>query len=111
MIDRAYEALVILKTAGTEQEVTRQAAALEEPIKRIGGRLEHSQSMGRRKLAYRIAHQQEGYYVLLRFQAQTERVAELERQLRLNEAIVRFMIVDASDTTPLPQPAAAAKAA
>lgn len=110
MVTRDYEALVILKTAGTEQDVTRQAAGLEEPIKRVGGRIEHSQSMGRRKLAYRIAHQMEGHYILLRFQAPTERVAELERQFRLNESVVRFMIVDASETALLPQPAAAAKA-
>lgn len=98
MTTRRYEALVILKAAGSEQELARHAAHLEEPIKKIGGTMETTQSLGRRKLAFRIARQQEGHYHLLRFQAPTAQVAELERLFRLNEAIVRFMILSADET-------------
>ena len=51
MTTRDYEALVIVKAAGTEQEMARVAAGLEEPIKKVGGRLETNQNMGRRRLA------------------------------------------------------------
>ena len=74
---RVYEALVILKSHGTEQDITRAAAALEEPIKKVGGTLESSQNMGRRRLTFRISRQLEGHYYLLRFQAPTEQVVEL----------------------------------
>ena len=94
---RAYEALIILKTAGTEQEVAQQAAQLEEPIKRLGGKIEISQSMGRRRLAFRISRQTEGYYHLLRFHAPTQQIGELERFFRLNESIVRFIIMTQDD--------------
>jgi len=94
---RHYEALIILKAAGTEQDVARQAAQLEDPIKRLGGRVEHVQGMGRRRLAFRIARQTEGYYYLLRFQAPMEHIGELERLFRLNETIVRFMILNAEE--------------
>ena len=109
---RGYEALIILKTGGTEPEIARLAAQIEEPIRKVGGHPEVNQSMGRRKLAYRIARQSEGYYYLLRFQAPSERIVELERLLRLNGAIVRFMIITQDEALPLtPAPARPAGAA
>ena len=97
MTTRPYEALVILKTAGTEQEIARSASMLEEPVKKIGGRIEGLHGLGRRKLAFRIARQTEGYYYVLRFHAPTEQIPELDRLLRLNDAIVRFMILSADE--------------
>ena len=97
---RDYEALVILKAAGTEQELAQHASQLEEQIKKLGGSIATSQSMGRRKLAFRISRQTEGYYHLLRFRAPTEQVSELERLFRLNEVIVRFMILNGEETVP-----------
>jgi small subunit ribosomal protein S6 len=96
---RGYEALVIFKAAGTEQDIARHAARLEGPIKKVGGSIEVNQSMGRRKLAFRIARHTEGHYYLLRFQAPTEQIGELERLFRLNESVVRFMILSRDETT------------
>lgn len=98
---RAYEALVILKAAGTEQDVARAAGQLEEQIKKLGGQTDRSEPWGRRRLAFRISRQQEGYYQLLRFQAPPAQVAELERLFRLNEAIVRFMILTEDELAPV----------
>lgn len=109
MTTRDYEALVIVKAAGTEQEMARVAAQLEEPIKKVGGRLETNQNMGRRRLAFRISRQTEGYYFLLRFHAPTEQVVELERLFRLNDTIVRFIILTAEEAGPL-RPVAAVPA-
>lgn len=100
MDTRAYEALVIFRAGGTEQELARHAAQLEEPIKKVGGRIETTQSLGRRKLTFRIAKQTEGHYHLLRFQVSTEQIRELERLFRLNEAIVRFIILSADEIAP-----------
>ena len=100
MITRPYESLVILKAAGTDQDVARAAAQLEEPIKKLGGRLTNSQSMGRRRLAFRIARQTEGHYYLLKFQLATQQVGDLERLFRLNETIVRFVILSVEEHAP-----------
>jgi small subunit ribosomal protein S6 len=97
---RDYESLVILKSAGTEQEIARHATQLEELVKKVGGGVEKSQSMGRRKLAFRISRQNEGHYHLLRFRAPAGQVGELERLFRLNESIVRFIILN-GDEAPL----------
>ena len=101
MMTKGYEALVILKASGTEQELARQAASLEDPIKKVGGKLDSAQSLGRRKLAFRISRQTEGHYHLLRFQAPAEQLGELERLFRLHESIVRFMIVAAEEGAPV----------
>ena len=98
---RTYEALVILKAAGTEQDVARVAAQLEDQVKKLGGTIERSEPWGRRRLAFRIARHQEGHYQLLRFQASPAHVAELERLFRLNESIVRFMILTEEELAPL----------
>ena len=104
---RSYEALVILRVSGTEQELAKAASKLEEPIKRMGGGVQQTQTFGRRKLAFRIARQAEGYYQLLRFQAPTQQVEALERVWRLDENILRFLIV----TTEAPASAAGGRTA
>lgn len=110
-ITREYEALVILRVGGTEQEIAQQASQLEEPIKKLGGSIDRLQPMGRRRLAFRILRQNEGYYYLVRFHAPTESVAELERAFRLNETIVRFIILTEEELAPLQPPVAAAAVA
>lgn len=107
---RAYEILTIFKAAGTEQELGQHVAHLEEQVKRQGGVIEVSQQMGRRKLAFRISRQVEGQYHLLRFHAPTEQVGELERLLRLNDAVVRFIILSEDELAPQ-QPSRVAAAA
>ena len=96
---------MIFKAAGTEQDIARLASHVEEPIKKLGGHVDSSQPMGRRRLAFRISKQAEGYYYLLRFSLPTGQVEALERLLRLNETIVRFMILNAEE---LPLPGAGA---
>ena len=98
---KPYETLIIFKTAGSEQDLARQAAQLEEQVKKLGGRITESQAMGRRRLAFRIAKQAEGQYHLLRFQGLPEQVRELDRLLRLNEHVVRFMILDGTEIAPV----------
>ena len=93
-MERDYEALVILKATGSEQDLARSIAQLEEPIKRLGGRIQTSQGWGRRKLAYRIARQTEGHYHFLRFAAPTDRVGELKQLYRLSDVVVRFLILN-----------------
>jgi small subunit ribosomal protein S6 len=94
----------MFRVSGTDQELAKSAMRLEEPIKKAGGSMQQTQALGRRKLAFRIGRQTEGYYHLFRFQAPTQRVAELERWLRLEDGILRFLIVaaeeDGSPTSP-----------
>ena len=100
MVNRLYEALVILKTTGTEAELAKTVAQLEEPITRFGGRIENSSSWGRRRLMYRIGRQSEGHYHLVQFHLKPDQLSELKRLLQMNESIVRFMILSREQRQP-----------
>ncbi len=104
-MNRVYEALVILKGGGTEAELSQAVARVEEPIKKLGGQIDQSVSWGRRRLAYRISHQTEGHYHLLNFRMSTDQLDELKRLFRLNEGVVRFLVLNRSDGAPLAQSA------
>lgn len=99
-MNREYEALIILKATGTDAEIAQTVTQVEEPIKKLGGLISGSKGFGRRRLAYRIARQSEGYYHLLEFRMPPEQVDELKRLLRLNETVVRFLILNRSDHRP-----------
>lgn len=94
MVSRAYEALVILKASGTDAELAQTVKQVEEPIKKIGGHIDSSEGWGRRRLAYRINRHVEGHYHLLRFRVDPQQVEEFKRTLRLNEAVIRFLILN-----------------
>ena len=96
-INERYEALVILKTIGTEQELAQAVSQLEDPIKRFGGQIDSSASWGRRRLAYRIARQNEGQYHLVEFNITPKQLAEVKRSFQLNESIVRYMILNRTE--------------
>lgn len=90
---RSYETLIIVKAAGTEHDVAQATGQLEELVRKTGGKIETAQNLGRRRLAFRIARQTEGYYFVVRFAAPTQAVADLERQLRLHDAVIRFIVL------------------
>ncbi len=102
MTTRAYETLVILKAEGTEAEVAHSVKQVEEPIRKLGGRIEQSVGWGRRRLAYRIGRQVEGTYQLLQFQLPPDQLGELKRLLRLNESIVRFLVLRGAERAAAP---------
>ena len=107
---RPYEALVLLKVIGTDAELSQAVTQIEEPIKRLGGQIASSVSWGRRRLAYRVSRHVEGCYHLLQFSLEPRQLDELKRLLRLNETIVRFMVLNRADykaAPPATQPALA----
>ena len=103
MKTQSYEVMLILKNAGTEEDQKALASEIDELIKKIDGVVGRSQHIGRRKLAYEINHQTEGYYYLVRFEAPSSGIHELERAFQLHEQIVRYMVLTA-DNAPLEEP-------
>lgn len=107
---RPYEALVLLKVIGADAELSQAVNQIEELIKRLGGRIDSSVSWGRRRLAYRVLRQVEGCYHLLQFSLEPRQLDELKRLFRLNETIVRFLVLNRAKRpapTAAPQPAVA----
>ncbi len=89
---KAYELLFILDPTLTDENRAATMARIDAAITGVGGKVEDVDEWGRRKLAYEIDHLQEGDYTLIKFQADPDQIAELERILRITDAVKRSMI-------------------
>ena len=91
-----YEVMYILNPNLSEEET----AALVEKFKTLveqNGTLDEMEEMGKRKLAYEINDLTDGDYTLINFHADPTQIAELDRVLRITDAVVRHMIVRRDD--------------
>jgi len=90
---RKYEVLLILPPDADEQVVVRVADRITQTLaQRGGGQVDRIDRWGRRRLAYEIAHQSEGYYVLIEFTAEPTALVELDRVLRLADDVIRHKV-------------------
>lgn len=94
---KAYELLFFV--APTIDEESRLAAMkrIENTIAAAEGTIDNVDEWGKRKLAYEINGLTEGVYTLVDFHADPQSIAELDRVLRINDAVVRHMIVARTD--------------
>jgi small subunit ribosomal protein S6 len=76
-----------------EDDITQLNEAIEKMIANEGGTVVRTDNMGRRPLAYPIKKKKEGYYVLFEVEGNGQEIAELERRMRVNDAIIRFITV------------------
>ncbi len=90
---RIYEELFIVRPDAPEEEIDQVIEQLTSLIASQGGNVDKSEKWGVRKLAYRVAKRNEGYYVLLQFTAKPETVRELERRLRVTDLVLKFLTV------------------
>ena len=90
---RHYELLFILKPTLTEDEVKVKADFIKEKKKKNGGEIASVVEMGTRKLAYKIDKYERGTYFVIYFKAPTQLIAELVRNLRITEEVIRFLPV------------------
>jgi len=90
---RHYEIMVILDPSLEERTVSPSLDTYLNVIRTAGGSVEKLDVWGRRRLAYEIAKKTEGIYAVIDLQATPEAVAELDRQLRLNESVLRTKVI------------------
>jgi small subunit ribosomal protein S6 len=90
---RHYEVMVILDPSLEERTVGPSLDTYLNVIRNAGGSVEKLDVWGRRRLAFEINKQAEGIYAVIDLQASPEAVAELDRQLRLNESILRTKVL------------------
>jgi len=101
---RPYEAVVVLTpTLDSDEAYSGLIARLEKIVTDGGGVVRAVERWGRRRLAYPIERQHDGYYVLLQFDAEPAVTKELDRVLRITDAVLRHLVVrrhDAEDRAP-----------
>lgn len=89
---KPYEIMFIL--VPDEKEVLdKEIRSVEELIEKNGGKVEKTEQWGKKRLAYDIRDLEEGYYVLITFSAERTCVRELDRVMRIREAVLRHMII------------------
>lgn len=88
-----YECVLIARNDITQQQVEGIADQIGGLLETDGGSIQKREYWGLRSLAYRIKKNRKGHYMLLGLDAKPAILTEIERQLRLNEDILRFMTV------------------
>ena len=90
---RDYEVMLILPADADESVVGTAVDRISRTIADAGGDVGNIDRWGRRRFAYEIDKQNEGYYVVVSFKAEPSALAELDRALQLADEIVRFKVV------------------
>ena len=90
---RQYEVVFIIDPTADDDEVTRLSDGFKQIITDQGGTINKHESMGKRQLAYEILHKTEGHFVLLEIEGSGREIAELERRMRVNDRIIRYITV------------------
>jgi len=90
---RAYELMVILDPELEERTVAPSLDTYLNVVRNDGGTVENVDVWGRRRLAYEINKNAEGIYAVVSLQAEPATVKELDRQLTLNESVLRTKVI------------------
>ncbi len=96
-IDRKYEFVYVLAPTVANAEVEALQSELAEHIDKLGGAVENTDLWGRRKLAYPIGKFTEGIYVVQLIHGPGAMVTELERRMRVNDDVLRYLTVRVDD--------------
>jgi small subunit ribosomal protein S6 len=92
-----YECVLIARNDVTQQQVEAVADGIAGQLETDGGAIRKREYWGLRSLAYRIKKNRKGHYMLLGLDAKPDFIKEMERQLGLNEDILRFMTIRVSE--------------
>lgn len=90
---RNYEAMYIVRPGYEEEKYAAVVEKFNAIIAANGGEVVKVDLWGKRRLAYEIEKVREGYYVLVTFKAEADLPAELERNFRITDDIMRYMVV------------------
>ena len=88
-----YETLYVLKPTLTDEETAANIAKIEEILVREGAEILATNNMGMRKLAYPVEKNERGVYTIVYFKAEGTVINELERNLKFNEEVIKYLTV------------------
>jgi small subunit ribosomal protein S6 len=94
MEERQYDLIFICRPDTPEADVDKVIATLEHAAKEKGGKIEAVNKWGRKRMAYRVHKLREGYYVYMVLKStHGEVVKELERRLKVSDAVIKYLTV------------------
>lgn len=99
---RFYEIVFIARQDATSAQVEALAQQYTQVIEKLGGKVAKTELCGLRTLAYPIKKNKKGHYVLFNLGIEPQQIAELERQMSLNESILRYLVINIEELDPQP---------
>src|SRR5438045_9478387 len=90
---RVYEVLFIIAPNTEEGDIETLVTQLREVVTNQGAQVTNVNRMGRRRLAYPIGKFNDGHYVVLTIEGSGAEIAELERRMRVNDAVIRYITI------------------
>ena len=91
-----YETVMILDCNISEEDRKNAIEKIKNYIEK-NGEIKKTEDMGKRKLAYEVKKNKEGYYYIIEFSTNPENIAELERIYRITDEILKFIVVRQDD--------------
>ena len=92
-----YELCTVVSAKLEEEERTAVIDKCKAYIERFGGTVGDVEEWGKKKLAYEIHHEKEGYYYFIQFEAESTAPAEIENRVRIMDNVIRFLCVKADE--------------
>ncbi len=90
---RTYEVMYIAAAETSDDDIAKLNETITNIIETEGGTIVKMEDMGRRRLAYEINKKNDGYYVLFEIEGSGQEITELERRMRVNDTIMRYLTV------------------
>jgi len=90
---RKYEIVLILPPEADDKVIQGVTDRISQVLEQGGGKVNSVNKWGKRRLAFEIKRQTEGFYIVAEFEAEPEAVKELDRVLALADDVVRFKVV------------------
>jgi len=91
-----YESVIIINPVVDEEKVKELTDRFSNLINE-NGKVEKVDMLGKKKLAYEVKKNKEGYYAIFYFEAKPELIAELERNYRITDDVIKFMTINVNE--------------
>jgi len=90
---RKYEIIFVVRPDVNDEELEKLVTQMQGVVTGAGGTIEKVEKMGRRRLAYRVARQREGFYILFVLEGNGDTVKEFERRLKVTDSVIKYLTV------------------
>src|SRR5579859_3997768 len=97
-MERKYEVMFIVRPDMAEEDVTKLVSTFEQNAIAAGAKVLEAKTIGRQRLAYHVQGFADGIYVLFTLNAEGKAIHEVERRLRVNEPVIKFLTVRVDDS-------------
>jgi len=91
-----YESIIIINIGVEEKGIKALIKKFSDLINK-NGKVESVEELGKRRLAYEIKKSKEGYYVIFNFESKPSAISELERNYKITDEIIKFIVIRKED--------------